>query len=81
MTHAIQTRRKEIDCEYTDRIAVGIVTDSAELQKAAEQFGDYIKAETLTVDLKLEPIAGAEAVEMELAGHKLSLYVQVVPAR
>ena len=81
LTHAIQTRRKDAGCEYTDRITIGVATDSPELQKAAEQFGDYIKAETLAVELKLGPIAVAEPIEMDLAGHKLSLYVKVVPSR
>jgi isoleucyl-tRNA synthetase len=81
LTHAIQTRRKDLSCEYTDRIAVGVVAESAELRGAVEQFGDYLKAETLAVELKLGPIAGVEPVELDLAGHKLSLFVQVVSAR
>ncbi len=81
LTHAVQTRRKDTGCEYTDRIAVGVVTGSAELQTAVEKFADYIKAETLAVELKQEALAGVEAVEMDLAGHKLSLYVRVVPSR
>ncbi|HXT59543.1 MAG TPA: isoleucine--tRNA ligase [Pirellulales bacterium] len=81
LTHAIQTRRKDLSCEYTDRIAVGVVAESAELRGAVEQFGDYLKAETLAVELKLGPIAGVEPVELDLAGYKLSLFVQVVSAR
>jgi isoleucyl-tRNA synthetase len=78
LTHAIQTRRKDLSCEYTDRIVVGVVAESAELRKAVEQFAEYIKTETLAVELKLGPIAGAEPVELDLAGHSSSLYVQVV---
>ena len=48
--HAIQTQRKDMDCEYTDRIEVGVVTDDAELRRAVEQFADYIRGETLAVD-------------------------------
>ena len=33
----IQDRRKELDCQYTDRIEVGIVTDSGELRPAIEE--------------------------------------------
>ena len=32
LVRTIQDRRKEMGCEFTDRIAIGIVTDSAELQ-------------------------------------------------
>ena len=44
LVRTIQDRRKEMGCEFTDRIAVGIVTESAELKAAIEQFRDYIRA-------------------------------------
>lgn len=80
IVHAIQNRRKDINCDYTDRIAVGLVTESAELLKAIEDFGDYIVAETLIAagQLVVEPVAGAEPVELKLAGHAVTLYVKVV---
>ena len=34
LVHAIQNRRRDSGCEYTDRIELGIVTDSAELRRA-----------------------------------------------
>ena len=77
MVHAVQNRRKELDCRYTDRIVVGVVTDSAELKAAAEQFADYIKGETLAVEIVLEALPGAEPVELKLAGHDLTLYIKV----
>ena len=49
----IQDRRKELNCEYTDRILVEIGTNDAELKKSVEMFGDYIKGETLCNDLLL----------------------------
>jgi len=76
--HAINVRRREIGCEYTDRIVVGIVTESAELQGAIEQYADYIKAETLTVELTFAPVPGAEPAEVKLSGHSLTLYVKVI---
>lgn len=79
--HAVQNRRKEIQCEYTDRIAVGIVTGAEPLKQAVERFGSYIAEETLTAPGRLttEPIADAEPVELKLAGFTLTLYVSVVP--
>ena len=38
---------KITSCEYTDRIEVGIVTESADIRRAVEQFADYIRGETL----------------------------------
>ena len=47
IVHAVQSGRKDCGCEYTDRIEVGIVTESAEIRRAVEQFADYIRGETL----------------------------------
>jgi len=78
LVRLIQDRRKELDCNYTDRIAVGIVSESEELRTAFEKFGKYIRGETLAVELRFEPIAGVEPVEVKLAGHELALFVKVV---
>ncbi len=78
--HAIQNRRKDMNCEYTDRIAVGLVTDSGELAAAVGEFGSYIANETLVAagQLGTKPIADAEPVELKLAGFGITLYVKVV---
>ncbi len=61
LVRTIQDRRKEMGCQFTDRIAVGIVTESAELAAAIEQFADYIRGETLAVNLRRQsPCAVAE---------------------
>ena len=75
---AIQDRRKEIGCHYTDRIVVGIVTDSDELLAAIRRFEAYIKRETLAVELGTGSVEGAEPVQLEAAGHELTLRVKVV---
>src|SRR5208283_4957174 len=76
---AVNDRRKEQNCEFTDRIAVAIVTESAELRAAIEQFRDYIMTETLAVSIGFEPIAGVEPVDVEIGEHRAQLYVKVVP--
>jgi isoleucyl-tRNA synthetase len=80
IVRAIQNRRKEMNCRYTDRIAVGIVTDSAELHKAINDFALYIARETLTApgQLAAEPVAGVDGIELNLAGHAVTLYVKVL---
>ena len=80
IVRAIQNHRKEMNCEYTDRIEVGLVTESAELLKAIESFCDYISNETLIASGKLGtiPVTDAEPVELKLAGHAATLYVKVV---
>jgi isoleucyl-tRNA synthetase len=80
LVHAIQTQRKEMDCQYTDRIAVGIQTDDPALAQAAEQFADYIARETLAKQVIAGPIRGAVPSELKLGTARVALYVQVVPA-
>ena len=79
IVHAIQNRRKEVNCDYTDRIAVGLVTESVDLLKAIETFGDYIATETLIASGQLlaEPMSDAEPVDLKLAGHEVTLYLKV----
>ncbi|HOM16468.1 MAG TPA: class I tRNA ligase family protein, partial [Thermoguttaceae bacterium] len=77
LVHAIQNRRKDIQCEYTDRIHVAVVTESAELRSAIQTHRDYIMHETLALDLTDSPLPGAEPVEVKLSGHPAVLYLQI----
>jgi isoleucyl-tRNA synthetase len=49
--HAVQNCRKEMDCQYTDRIRVAVITASPELHAAICSHQEYIEQETLAVDL------------------------------
>jgi isoleucyl-tRNA synthetase len=80
LVRVIQDRRKEMGCEFTDRIAVGIVTESEELRAAVSEFGDYIRGETLAVELRGAPLEGAEPVDATVAGDPVELYVKVEPS-
>ncbi|HET6881204.1 MAG TPA: DUF5915 domain-containing protein, partial [Pirellulales bacterium] len=77
LVHGIQTLRKERGCEFTDRIAVGVVTESAQVLRAVNDFAGYIQAETLAVELKTSALPGAESAEGDVAGEKVSLYIAV----
>jgi isoleucyl-tRNA synthetase len=78
LVRAVQDRRKELGCEFTDRIEIGVVTESAELRNAIELFLDYISAETLAIRLVFEPIVGVEPVDIGVGGFQAQLYVRVV---
>ncbi len=78
LVRTIQDRRKEMGCQFTDRIVVGVATESEELNTAIGQFREYICGETLAVEIKLEPLPGVEPVEVDVAGHRIMLYVKVV---
>ncbi len=78
IVHAIQNCRKDRDCEYTDRIELGIVSESAEIRRAMEQFGDYIRGETLATVLRAGAIEGAEASEVKVGDDLLQLYLRTI---
>ncbi|MFV2067248.1 MAG: class I tRNA ligase family protein, partial [Pirellulales bacterium] len=73
----IQDRRKEVDCQYTDRIEIGLVTDSEQLRGAIEKFQAMIGSETLAVAIGFKPIDGVEPVERNVAGDTVGLYLRV----
>jgi isoleucyl-tRNA synthetase len=79
LVRVIQDRRKELGCEFTDRIEIGIVTQSAELRRAVERFHDYIAAETLATKIVFEPLPGVEPVAIKIGEHAADLYVRVSP--
>jgi isoleucyl-tRNA synthetase len=52
----VQNRRKEEDLNVSDRIRVVCDTSSSELASAIERCGDYVRSETLTVELSFGPV-------------------------
>jgi isoleucyl-tRNA synthetase len=73
----IQDRRKQLGCEYTDKIEVGLVTESDEVRLAIEEHGEFIAGETLAKSLAADAIEGAESTEHEIGGAKVTMYVRV----
>ncbi|MCI0492177.1 MAG: isoleucine--tRNA ligase [Planctomycetes bacterium] len=74
----IQDQRKAIGCEYTDRIEIGLATNSQELADAIEHFRDYITQETLAIKIVDRPLPGVESVCINVSGNELAIYVQAV---
>jgi isoleucyl-tRNA synthetase len=65
LIRAIQSLRKEIECDYTDRIQVGLVAKSDEVAKAIEQNRELIAGETLAAEIVSEVLAGGGTSETE----------------
>ncbi len=65
LIRTIQNQRKEIACEYTDRIEIGIVTDSDEVKLAIKEHQDTIRGETLADRLIAKPIENCDGVETD----------------
>jgi isoleucyl-tRNA synthetase len=74
----IQDQRKEIACQYTDRIELGLVTESADLSAAIAKFREYLAQETLATKVADQPISGVEPVSAKVLGHDLMIYLRVV---
>ena len=70
--HAIQNVRKDLNCEYTDRIRIGVVGAAP----AVRQFADYVRGETLAAAIVFEPLAGVEPIDVALGDETLKVYVE-----
>ncbi len=73
----VQERRKELRCQYTDRIQVAIQTDQEELWAAVQENRDYLLHETLAVDIRRGTLDGVEPVSCVVADTPVLLFVQV----
>jgi isoleucyl-tRNA synthetase len=86
LVHAIQGRRRDDHLKFTDRIRLGIVTDSAQLRTAVNLFADYVRRETLALEIVFEPLPGVNAEppkfgpEIILSEHCVQIYLQVAPS-
>ncbi len=77
LVRAIQDRRKEIGCEFTDRIEVGVETESDDLRAAIEKFSDYIAGETLADKVTPASLASAEASEVKVGDQSATLGISI----
>ncbi len=77
LVRLIQEQRKQIDCNYTDRIRVGLVTASTELQLANRENREYLMRETLALDVVDDSLPGVTPTQFEIGGQDVELYVQV----
>jgi isoleucyl-tRNA synthetase len=65
LVRQIQSERKRLDFDIADRITT-YYQASGQVQAAFERFGDYIKAETLSLDLVAERPGGLEGATFRL---------------
>jgi isoleucyl-tRNA synthetase len=74
----IQDRRKDIGLDFTDRIEIGIVGASPELQKAISDNMEYINGETLGVKIVFEALPVAVGIQVEIGDGQITLYIRKV---
>ena len=61
----VQNQRKEIDCQYTDRIEIGFETEDSEMISAIEEHREFICNETLADSLVLEKLDNVQPVDTD----------------
>lgn len=76
--HAVQNRRKELDCDFVERIEVGVVTQSESIKQAIRDHQDYIMAETLATSLQFSPLTGTTPTTLNIGQQQVELYVKPV---
>jgi len=89
--HAVQSLRKGLDLEFTDRIELVLATESAELGYALATHRDSIAAETLALGIDVQAPGQASAARtdagpapattIDIDGHPLSVGLTVVAPR
>jgi isoleucyl-tRNA synthetase len=78
----IQDSRKQLNCQFTDRIAIYLVFQDSDLSLAIEENKEYIVEETLSSQLVFgQPPAGALQQSFELAGQVIQLAIEVIPGQ
>jgi isoleucyl-tRNA synthetase len=73
----VQNLRKESGLNVSDRIRVVCSTESPLLAAALERFSNYVKSETLTVDLVVGVVAAPGGAEVEIDDLKAILAIRV----
>ncbi len=78
LVRLIQDHRKDTGCEYTDRIRVGVLTDSQVLKDAITKHRDFIVQETLATEIVDDLLAKGKSTVSKVGSDELTLYVEVI---
>jgi isoleucyl-tRNA synthetase len=78
VVHDVQSQRKTLDLEFTDRIELAFETASPELRAALDRHLDYVAAETLATRASFGRLAGGTADQLDIDGHPLTIAIRRV---
>ena len=78
LVRVIQDQRKELDCAFTDRIRLGILTTSDTLRSAVDEHQDYLLSETLSQSLVFDQLPRSTSLETVVGEQSLQLFVEVI---
>jgi hypothetical protein len=74
----VQSRRKTLDLEFTDRIELCFETASPELRSAIEQHLEFVASETLATSAVFGVHAETTSEPIDIDGHPLSIGIRRV---
>lgn len=74
----MQDRRKSLGCQYTDRIRVGLETDSDKVWTAVRENLEFLKSETLATEINNGPLPHVEPIVCRIADADVKIGVDVV---
>jgi isoleucyl-tRNA synthetase len=75
----IQNLRKDSGLEVTDRISISFAAEEL-LSSALREMTEYIKRETLAVDVKEGIVPGGNAIQDDINGEKCEISIQKILA-
>jgi isoleucyl-tRNA synthetase len=76
VVHAVQSQRKTLDLEFTDRIELAFETASPELQAAIDRHLDYVASETLATSATFGRMDGVAMESLDIDGHPLTIAIR-----
>ena len=76
VVHAVQSKRKDLDMEFTDRIELAFATEAAPLKMALERHLGYVATETLATSASFGQLADADQEELAVDGHPLTISIR-----
>ena len=75
LVNRIQNVRKSKNFDITDKVRV-IINPDERINDAVASFGDYIAHQVLAVAINVEPVEGADAIELDMDGWTLNVKVE-----
>ncbi len=73
----VQRMRKDSGLEISDRIRV-LFSGDAEVRASVKRYQDYVRSETLALELGHVPVAGDDFTPWELNGHEAKIRIEKI---
>ncbi|MEO1991077.1 MAG: DUF5915 domain-containing protein, partial [Pirellulales bacterium] len=79
VVHTVQSQRKNLDLDFTERIELSFETPSSVMKAAIEQHLDYVAGETLAKTASFGVLDGGVVESLNIDGHPLEISIRRCP--